>query len=311
MTSNTVTTIDLEGLLEGTNEYVRTELKSNPAVLDVGDNLDLSKLPVEKREWAKVDEIVAIVADLKDSTKLSTGKYAASTASIYEAAVAPVARILYEFGVDDIDIQGDCAIGIFWGDGRLERAFCAGVTIKTFSERHLEPQLEAQWPDAPRTGFKLGMAASRILVKRVGVPGKPDYQEEVWAGKGVNYAAKAAQSSDRREMWVTGSVWERLSSNDYVAYSCGCDGAPSPSLWDDAEIEKLPDREEDRYGRKLTSMWCVIHGPEFCDAILAGMTKRDDVAVARIALGLKLTNSEIAQKRKRAQQLRVARLGRR
>lgn len=309
MANNTVTTVDLEQLLEDTNRHVNTELKSNPAVVDVGDDLDLGKLPIARREWARVDEIVVVVADLKDSTKLGTGKHAASTASIYEAAVAPVARIFLDFDADDIDIQGDCGIGIFWGDGRLERAFCAGVTIKTFSERHLEAQLEARWPELPKTGFKLSMAASRILVKKIGVPGKPDYQEEVWAGKAVNYAAKAAQSSDRREMWVTGSVWERLSNNDYVAYSCDCGGAPSPSLWDDVEIKKLPDGDEDRYGRKLTSMWCIIHGPGFCDAILGGQTKRDDVAKARSALGLMLTTNAIAQKRKKAQQLRVARQG--
>jgi hypothetical protein len=110
-------------------------------------------------------------------------------------------------------------------------------------------------------------------------------------------------------MWVTGSVWNRLAGNDYIAYTCGCGGQPDPYLWDDVEIEKLPDDDEDRYGRKLTSMWCVNHGPEFCDAILAGKTKRDDVAAASAALGLKLTTNVIAQKRQKQRELRIARLG--
>ncbi len=71
----------------------------------------------------------------------------------------------------------------------------------------------------------------------------------------------------------------------------------------------MPDGDEDRYGRKLTSMWCLNHGSEFCDAILNGKTSRDDVANARSALNLKLTKSAIALKRKSARQLRVARLG--
>jgi hypothetical protein len=91
-------------------------------------------------------------------------------------------------------------------------------------------------------GLQGGVAASRILVKRVGVPRKPEFQEEVWVGKAVNYAAKAAQCSNRREMWVTGSIWDRLESNDYIAYTCGCpDGEPRDTLWEDVEITRLPE----------------------------------------------------------------------
>jgi class 3 adenylate cyclase len=237
-----MTQVNLSKLLEDANQHVKMELASKPDVVSVGHDLDLDDLTVSARRWAQVDEVVAVVADLKDSTKLSTGKHAASTASIYEAAVTPVVQILDDFDADDIDIQGDCAIGVFWDERRMERAFCAGVTIKTFSQRHLEPELEAKWPQAPETGFKVGVAASRILVKRVGVPRKPEFQEEVWVGKAVNYAAKAAQCSNRREMWVTGSIWDRLESNDYIAYTCGCpDGEPRDTLWEDVEITRLPE----------------------------------------------------------------------
>jgi class 3 adenylate cyclase len=304
------TQVDLEELLDAASHHVKGELSSKPDVVQVGDDLDLGDLAVSARRWAQVDEVVALVADLKDSTRLSTGKHAASTASIYEAAIAPAVQILSDFDADDIDIQGDCAIGVFWGWRRMERAFCAGVTIKTFSERHLEPQLEAKWPKAPATGFKIGLAASRILVKRVGVPRKPDYQEEVWVGRAVNYAAKAAQNSNRHEMWVTGSVWDRLESSDYIAYTCGCpDGEPRDTLWDDVEITRLPGGDQDRYGRMLTSMWCVKHGAEFCNAILEGETKRSDVGEARAALNKKLVESAIANKRRAARQQRLARLG--
>jgi class 3 adenylate cyclase len=300
-------------LLNDANEHVVTELASNPNVVDVsGDDFDLDDLPVAKRKWTRIDEIVAVVADLKNSTQLGTGKHAASTASIYEAAVAPIADILARFDAAEIDVQGDAAVGVFMGQSRLERGFCAGVTIKTFSKRDLQRRLAKRWPDLPSTGFKLGLAASRILVKRIGVPGKPEYQEEVWAGKAVNYAAKAAQSADRNELIVTASVWDRLSSNDYITLSCGCgsDGIPSDVLWEDAEIDALPEDNEDRVGRKLVSMWCDTHGDEFCNAILAGKTTRPDANVARQALKSKLEGA-YTQKRRRAQQQRVARLGRR
>lgn len=301
--------VDLGKLLAQADEDVKTELQTNPEVVSVGDHLVLDDLAIEERRWAQVDEVVAIVADLKGSTKLGTGKHAASTASIYEAALGPLADILLEFGANDIDIQGDGAVSVFWGDGRLERAFCAGVTVKTFSQRHLQERLEKKWPDV-ETGFKVGMAASRILVKRVGVPRKPDSQEEVWVGKAVNYAAKAAQCSNRNEMWVTGSVWERLKSNDYIAYTCGCNiGYPTDTLWTDVEIDRLPDEDVDRYGRKLTSMWCEKHGEEFCAAILAGKTDRPGLGNARFLLAKKLTTNATAQKRERARQMRVRRLG--
>jgi hypothetical protein len=115
-------------LLDETEHHVKSELQSNPTVVDAGDALDLDDLAVDARRWARVDEIVAAVAVMKESTKLGINKRRASTAAIYEAAVGPLATIFEEFDAGDIDIQGDCAIGVFWREGRLERAFCAGVT---------------------------------------------------------------------------------------------------------------------------------------------------------------------------------------
>src|SRR6266550_3067331 len=96
---------DLDELLTDLADHVSTELASMPEVNDVGDELDLEVLAVDERRWSRVDEIVVVVADLKDSTKLGTGKHAASTASIYEAAVRPLVKILADFDADDIAIQ--------------------------------------------------------------------------------------------------------------------------------------------------------------------------------------------------------------
>lgn len=272
--------VDLKELLEGFGEHVRGEFASMPEVRDVGDDLDLDSLAIDARVWASVNDVVAVVADLKNSTQLGTGKRAASTASIYEAAVRPIVETFDEFEAGDITIQGDGAFGVFWGDGRYERAMCAGITIKTFSERHLVDRLEKKWPEAPETGYKVGVAASRILVKRVGIP-RSDNQEEVWAGHAVNYATKAAQVANRHELVVTGDVWDFCETNDYIAFTCGCGAGPSASLWEDITIDKLPEDDPDRTGRKLTSKWCEIHGPEFCQAILDGKTTRDDVDAIR------------------------------
>src|SRR5699024_5084969 len=103
-----------------------------------------------------------------NSTRLGTGKHAASTAAIYRAATGNVVKILHEFNADFIAIQGDGAFGVFWGAARVERALCAGITIKTFSENSLEPKLEARWDDGPETGYKVGLSSGRVLVKNIG-----------------------------------------------------------------------------------------------------------------------------------------------
>ncbi|HEY1920517.1 MAG TPA: hypothetical protein VGH27_33530 [Streptosporangiaceae bacterium] len=278
--------IDLAELLKTLDSDTRTELDSKPTVEAWTDNFDVTKLPVEARKWVQVPDLVAVVADLKSSTHLGTGKHAASTASIYQAATGGLVSIYDEFDADFIAIQGDGAFALFWGDRRYERAMCAGITVRTFSERHLVDRLEKKWkdPEFP-TGFKVGVSCGRVLVKRVGTPRNLAQQEPVWAGKPVNYAAKAAQQADRHELIVTGSVWDKIEKNDYLTISCGCSGgiftASPTELWEDVTIEKVPSDDDERYGRLLGAAWCVKHGAEFCSAILAGQTKRSNVDEVR------------------------------
>jgi hypothetical protein len=254
-----------------------------------------------------VSDAVAVVADLKSSTQLGINKHAASTASIYEAATGNVVDVFDVFDADFVAIQGDGAFGLFWGKNRKARAVCAGITIKTFSKRHLVPRLEAKWPDSlPETGLKVGVANSSLLVKRVGVP-RTDYQEPVWAGKAVNYAAKCAQQADRHEMIVTGSVWDWVSENDYLAVSCGC-STPSPSIWSDLTIEKLPETEPDREGKLLHAIWCKVHGSAYCASVLAGKRTRDDVTDQRTEARRAEMRKAIRSKAATERQNRQARL---
>ncbi len=199
--------VDLEALLSNLDGRVKTELASTPTVEDVGHDLNLDDVPITARRWLKVTDVVAVVADLKSSTKLGTGKWAQSTASIYEAATGSVVSIFDEFGSDFLAVQGDGVFALFWGEKRVQRAVCAGITVKTFSEDLVE-RLENKWENIAEigTGYKVGVANSRVLVKRVGTPRNPAQQEPVWAGNAVNYATKAAQCADRGEMVVTGSV---------------------------------------------------------------------------------------------------------
>lgn len=296
-----MTTIDLDAHLADLSGRVKTELSTKPDVVEK-DDIDVATLPIEKREWHKLPDLVAVVADLKNSTQLGTGKHAASTASIYEASTGNVVRIFDAYEADFVQIQGDGAFGLFWGDSRFERALCAGITVKTMSVDLVE-QLANRWPDdevMPATGFKVGVAAHRVLVKRIGIPRNPAKQEPVWAGKAVNYAAKAAQCADRHELIVTGSVWDAIADNDYLTVSCGCGSGAHP-LWDDVTIERLREEEPEREGRVLTSAWCKTHGPEYVNEILAGHTKRANVDEQRAAIARagRATSLRVVAARKR------------
>jgi len=272
--------MELNSLLSDCDTHVKDELASMPDVKDVTDfnPADPSTIPITARTWLRVEDVVAVVADMKNSTQLSVGKHPSSTASIYEAGLRPIVDIFHTFGAGWIPIHGDCVIGIFWDDNAIERAICAGITVKTFSERHFVKRLNAKWPEGD-TGFKVGVATSRVLVKRIGRPNSP-HQDIVWPGKALNHAVKAAQSGNTGELIVTGSVWDLIEKNDYLTFTCDC-ATPSPALWDDHAIDKLDQDDIDRTGRRLTSSWCTTCGEHFCNQILAEETRRPEVDAYR------------------------------
>jgi hypothetical protein len=83
------------------------------------------------------------------------------------------------------------------------------------------------------------------------------------------------------------SLYGKFEDNDYVAHSCGCgnNGVPSNGIWRNIDMQgKLP---ADKAPTKvLMTCWCDTHGDEFCQAILDGKTKRDDVAAAGFGIGV-------------------------
>ncbi len=301
-------TPDLQDLLDTCDDDVRTEFDTPVEVIDVGHDLDVSDLYIVARRWHKVTDMVAVVADLKNSTQLGTGKHDTSTGRIYQAATGNVVRIFDTFDVDFLQIQGDGVFGLFWGDRRYERAICAGITIKTFSLSLVE-RLEQKWPDLTDvTGYKVGVASNRALVKNVGTPRNPAQQEPIWAGKTVNYATKAAQCADRHEMIVTGSVWDRVEKNDYLAFSCPCGDGPSTGIWADYTIDRLPDGDPERIGRVLSAAWCDTHGSDYCDAVMSGKKHRDDTQMLRKSFDQAHLRNAMWMKAKREREARRARI---
>lgn len=268
--------VDLADLLSGLNSETKVILDTVPPVDEASEEFEATDIPTAAaRRWVKLRDVVVVLCDLRGSTKLGIGKHDTSTARIYKSGVEGSVRILREFGADFIDIQGDGAFGVFWGERRYERALCAGVTIKKFSTSWTEALESKFGPELPETGYKVGMASGRVLVKAIGTPRNVDEQEAVWAGRPVNFAAKCAQAAEVDQLISTVSVWDKLEGNDYIAYTCGCDSEPT-SLWRDIEVETLP--VEYRAAARLDSTWCDSCGPAFCAAILRGERKRSDIS---------------------------------
>lgn len=273
----------------------------------VGEILDSKKTVIEKTKldpenlpspgsntWHKFEDVVAVVVDLKGSSRLDAGRHEKSTASIYHAATGQAVEILHNFSADFIDIQGDGGFALFSGDARYERAMCAGITVKTFSERHLIPRLTDKWDDEPvrDTGFKVGVASSALLVARVGVPRITQSQEPVWAGRAVNYATKAAQKAERHQLIVTATVWSAIKDNHFLTYTCDCNGGPTAQLWQDTEIDAIPEERDDHDGRLLDAPWCIVCGNAFCASVMNGDTVRASVQSALSARSLEKVKSQ-------------------
>lgn len=270
----------LNDLLDSLSERTKDKLARQPEVVAKDGSFDVDQLPINAAKWHRLSDVVAVVFDLKSSTGLEKGRTPASTASIYDASVGGAVKALEQLGVDFVDIQGDGGFGLFWGEKRYERALCSAITIRTFSDDFTK-QLEDKWSDAPSTGFKLGVAASPILAKRVGLARHLEFQEPVWAGRAVNYATKAAQQASPELIYITGGVWDHIEANEYLVFSCGCvGGEPGGSpvlLWESITLDHIPDAE--KHGMALESRWCRIHGEAFLNAVLAGQTSRSDVSV--------------------------------
>ena len=259
-------------LISEAEDSAREELQAAIEIIEWDDVPGEDDMYVEARKWIRIKDAVVVVVDLKNSTKLTWDKNAKTSARIYEAVTGNCVRLVKQFEPGFVDIQGDGLFAVFGGERRYQRAMCAAITLKTFSEKVLMPAMSDHVPEELRdTGLKVGIAAGMLAVKRVGKT--RDQSEPIWAGKQVNWASKCAGAADAHELIVTERVFNKFEDNDYIRYSCDCN--PPNDLWKDTQVEKLP--EEAWNCKVLRSSWCATCGDEFCAAVLAGKTTRENV----------------------------------
>src|SRR5437588_697847 len=122
-------------------------------------------------------------------------------------------------------------------------------------------------------GSHMGIDQKTVLVKKVGlkmVGERTDRQNEVWAGKPVNMAAKLASIADDNEMLVSDRFFRSLKKDDRIHLSCGCikgvPGGPKTELWTARDV--TDPRFDFKAAYCLKTIWCQRHGREFCEGIL-------------------------------------------
>lgn len=229
---------------------------------------DTDAIPIQDpQQWLKVPDVICVFVDMKDSTRLSATAHDKSTASAFQLFTGGAVRILNTFGPAYIDVRGDGAFALF-NKGSEHRALVAAVSFKTFAHEIAVKKIKERTDQD--IGCHVGIDQKTVLVRKIGmkrVGGRTDRQNEVWAGKPVNMAAKLASMSEHNQIVVSDRFFGRL-SDDHARVSCGCGkSGQQESLWSELDLSN-DSRFDFPKAHVLRSNWCINHGSEFADALL-------------------------------------------
>lgn len=227
---------------------------------------DANNIPSEASDtWLKINDVICVFVDMKNSTKLSAAHYANTTARSYTLFTGTAVRIFKSFGARYIDIKGDGVFALFDSD-QVNAAFVSAVTFKTFIaeefSRHVTNKTQVD------TGVRIGIDQSTLLVSKIGLrrdASRADIHNEVWAGKAVNVAAKLSSLSNDDEIHVSAKYFAKLKSPK-ILYSCTC--SDLKKLWESVDVSN-DDRFSFDTAYVLKSAWCTKHGAEYIANILA------------------------------------------
>ena len=239
--------------------------------------------PVNRGLWFQIPRVTAIFADLKNSTGLNADDGPRVAAYAYTYFIRAMTVTLERFSAGYIDIQGDGIFGLFSGQGSRFCAAACAVTMRTLVEREVaslfEKDAEADW----KLTAGIGIDHGTLLVRRLGLRGTKE--NEVWAGKPVNVAAKLSSQAGSNQIMVSERVFSQYRSASKLRqrallWSCGCsDGiagtgfdvpaGQTSCLWEEVSAPTGIGLDFPSMYR-LKSAWCKTHGPEFCEAIITG-----------------------------------------
>ena len=170
--------------------------------------------------WARVPKATAVFADLKRSTLLSLSGSPTDAAYAYTYFIRAMTVIFDKFSARYVDIQGDAVFGLFSGKGSIFSAAACAVTMKTQMERVVEPRF---WADASsKQSLKVGIGVDQdtLLVRRLGL--RSTGQNEVWAGRAVNVAAKLRSLVGANQLVVSDRAFADYSEASKVRQRALC-----------------------------------------------------------------------------------------
>jgi class 3 adenylate cyclase len=249
-----------KSISETVSEILSTEFTKED-INSIPDNI-----PLEGNKWLYCKDVTCVYADMVGSTQLQIHQNPIVSAKVYQIFVKSLVLTFNNYEAEYVDIKGDGAFAIFTGKTAPLIGLCAAVTFKTICSNVLRNKI-------PEFQIKthIGIDHKSVLVKRIGMRG--DKQNEVWAGKPVNMAAKLSSLSAPDSVLVSDRVFNVYNSDeyrDYVAMSCGCgseDKKPK-ELWTQVDVSDKPFFDFTKAYR-LGSEWCSTHGDEYCKQVLA------------------------------------------
>ncbi|HDY7754401.1 TPA: hypothetical protein RQL25_004581 [Vibrio vulnificus] len=227
---------------------------------------NVDSIPTEQSgKWLKIDNVVCVFVDMKNSTQLSASHHASSTGRVYTLFTGTAVRIFKELGASYIDIKGDGVFALFDYD-KVHHAFASAVTFKTFINDVFTQKVTNK--TEVNTGVHIGIDQATLLVSKIGLrksASRGDMHNEVWAGKAVNMAAKLSSLSNSNEIHVSDRFYAKLKAQE-AKYSCSC--STPQLLWEEIDVS-----QDKRFSFKsayvLKSAWCKKHGAEYLQRILA------------------------------------------
>ncbi|MFO1088657.1 MAG: hypothetical protein U1E46_03645 [Hyphomicrobiales bacterium] len=229
---------------------------------------DTSQIPIENPTyWLKVPNVIACFVDMEGSTQLSASTHANTTAKCYRYFTNTAVRIFHELDSSYIDVRGDGVFALFDQD-KPHTALAALVSFKTFVAKEFTPRVK-EATGGIVIGGHYGIDCKTVLVRKLGLKfsgGRTDRQNEVWAGKPVNMAAKLASRSSNNEVWVSDRFFELLKGEKAI-YSCGCGSGSPNNLWTEVDVSDDPRFDFNRV-MVLKSNWCETHGRQYFREIL-------------------------------------------
>jgi class 3 adenylate cyclase len=243
---------------------------TQPTVIPVDGIPDTKDIPiVDRHRWFKVPDVIACFVDMEGSTKLSASTHDKGTARAYSYFTSTAVRLFHHFEAAYIDIKGDGVFALFDAD-RAYTALAATISFKTFVANDFTPRLKNL--TGVHVGGHFGIDQKTVLVRKLGLKmvNRTDRQNEVWAGKPVNMAAKLAGTSTDNRLWISDRYHRNL-KDEKAVLSCGCDGSGRPTgksqLWQREDLS-TDNRFDFNTAYSLGSDWCAVHGKDFCASLV-------------------------------------------